>query len=313
VNQPSPELAAAFRQLRENGGSADLSERVKLRLIGADRVRYLNGQVTCDVRRIAVGQSIPGCLLSAKGKLAADIYITATEHALFIDADAELREALLARIERYIIADDVTVEDVTDEYRLVHLFGPAASAPADFGDGVLVAKAERLGKPGLDLLIPAGAWAKVAERLPCSHIDPRLLEALRIEAGIPRWGTELGENTLPPEAGLDRTHIDYHKGCYVGQEVISRLKSVGHVNRQLTGFSAPAGESLTAGMRLFSRSDPTREVGALTSATWSFTLERPIALGYLKRGVPPGDLLSRALDDAGAETALTVHELPFSL
>ncbi|MDQ3623697.1 MAG: folate-binding protein YgfZ, partial [Verrucomicrobiota bacterium] len=139
-------------------------------------------------------------------------------------------------------------------------------------------------------------------------LDEPLLEALRIEAGIPRWGRELDEGTLPPEAGLDRTHIDYQKGCYIGQEVISRLKSIGRVNRRLCGFLSQRDRPLQAGMELFVATAASASVGRLTSAAWSFSLEKPVALGYLERGAPDGDLLARA---AGLpDTAVSARELP---
>ena len=160
--------------------------------------------------------------------------------------------------------------------------------------------------------LPAGDAAELLGTLSASHVtlDDALLETLRVEAGVPRWGRELGEDTLPPEAGLDRTHIDYHKGCYIGQEIISRLKSVGHVNRQLSGFVVEDREPLQAGWRLYAAGDESREVGVLTSAAWSFALDRPIALGYLKRGSPAGGLLARAADEPSAGRPVHASDLP---
>jgi folate-binding protein YgfZ len=122
----------------------------------------------------------------------------------------------------------------------------------------------------------------------------------------------LDENTLPPEAGLDQTHIDYHKGCYIGQEVISRLRSVGHVNRQLTGFVAEGDAPLAAGLRLFATAEDTTPIGVLTSAAYSFALEKPIALGYLKRGSPTGALLARLDGANGPPAVVTARALPFA-
>src|SRR5678816_363571 len=99
------------------------------------------------------------------------------------------------------------------------------------------------------------------------------------------------DSTLPPEARLDQTHVDYNKGCYVGQEVISRLKSVGHVNRRLVGYLATQPDaSLAAGMQLFTPGRADKPLGQLTSVAWSFALERPAALGYLRRDAPMHDL-----------------------
>jgi folate-binding protein YgfZ len=144
-----------------------------------------------------------------------------------------------------------------------------------------------------------------------ARLSPELLELLRIEAGIPRWGRELTAETLPPEAGLDRTHIDYHKGCYIGQEVISRVKSVGHVNRHLRGFTSPEGKPLPPGGRLFSAAEPARPCGQLTSTAWSFALAMPIGLGYLKRGSPEALVVRPAHGDEPA-LEVTICELPFT-
>ncbi len=298
------DLAERYRGFLERGGIADLSDRVKLRLTGVDRVRYLNGQITANVARIRPGEARPACVTTAKGKLCADVFVHATADALFLDADAAVRETLPPRLERYIISDDATLDDVSDEMRLVHLLGPAAERP-----GV---RANRFGRPGVDLWLGAEEFAKTWEKLSAAFcvLDEPLLESLRIEAGIPRWGRELDENTLPPEAGLERTHIDYDKGCYIGQEVISRLKSVGHVNRRLTGFTAD--EPLAPGLRLFAPDDDAAEIGGLTSAAWSFTLEKSAALGYLKRGSPMGELFAREAGKSGEGRIVRAQELPLS-
>ena len=301
-------LHAAYQELQTRGGIADLSARVELVLTGADRVRYLNGQVTSNVQKLAAGQTQPACVTTAKGKLCAEVLITATAHALIIDADAALRDTLPARLERYIIADDVTLADATDSRALFHFIGP----PPPALDGAWCAQSRRFGRDGWDVRLPSAAFASIKAALFSQHLflDDALLETLRIEAGIPRWGRDIGEDTLPPEAGLDRTHIDYHKGCYIGQEVISRLKSVGHVNRQLTGFVAEDGSPLTVGASIFAPGEA-RSIGVLTSATFSFALDKPIALGYLRRGSPTSGLIASPAAATGAETRIAAHSLPF--
>jgi folate-binding protein YgfZ len=287
---------------------ADLSDRVKLILTGADRVRYLNGQVTSDVRKLPARHTQPACVTTAKGKLCADIVITATDDAFIVDADAALRESLPARLGRYIIADDVVIDDATDSRVLLHFFGEPPAAI----EGAFIAESRRYGREGWDVHLAAAGFATAKTALLCGRrmLHEARLESLRIEAGIPRWGRELGEDTLPPEAGLDRTHIDYHKGCYIGQEVISRLKSVGHVNRQLTGFISADDAPLAAGAEIFAAGEE-RPAGILTSAAFSFALEKQIALGYLKRGSPTRDLFARPADSTGAAVRVTTCALPF--
>jgi folate-binding protein YgfZ len=303
--------SAIDHEYRQRGGVVDLSARTQLILTGADRVRYLNGQVTSDVRKLQPGQTQMACVTTAKGKLCADICITALENALVVDAEPSLRETLAARLERYIVADDVTIEDATDTHALLHYLAPD-TPPA--GHPAEKAAARRFGRDGWDLRLPRADFASARDSLLGGHVvlDESLAELLRIEAGIPRWGHELDENTLPPEAGLDATHIDYHKGCYIGQEVISRLKSVGHVNRRLTGFVAESRDAVLAtGMALSAVESGAASTGILTSAAFSFTFEKPIALGYLKRGSPTGALFARPADANGAPVVVTVRELPF--
>jgi len=303
--------ADLYAQIATRGAVAELP-RAKFRLTGADRLRYLNGQVSNDVRKLTPAAAMQACVMTAKGKMSADIFISAAADWLLVDAEPSLRETLAARFEKYIISDDVTLEDVTDDLTLVHIIG---TLPPAFSAGDTPARtSRRYGRPGLDILVKSdevsAAIAQLSQHL--VPIDDAMLETLRIEAGIPRWGFELGEDTIPVEAGLDRTAIDYHKGCYIGQEVISRLKSIGHVNRHLHGFISTSGAPLEPGMRLFTPADPAREIGRLTSAAYSFALEKPVALGYLKRGTVADTLEARPANETGGGTAcpVTVKELP---
>ncbi len=304
--------ADLYREFEQRGGVVDLSDRVKLRLTGLDRVRYLNGQVTSNVLRLTDGAGQPSCVVTAKGKLCADVWISARADALFVDADVSLQDTLPGRLGRYIIADAVELDEITDQWRLIHLIGTLP--PPAWLETMSASRARRFGIDGCDLFLPPDTFEKTWQDIVSARpvLDASLLETIRIEHGIPRWGCELTENTLPPEAGLDRTHVDYQKGCYVGQEVISRLKSVGHVNRRLVGFLgkeralAPA-----AGMKLFAASDREKPIGDVTSATWSFALDRPVALGYLKRGAAMQDLVARAPEAPNADVPVTAQELPF--
>lgn len=299
---------AAYQALQTHGGLADLSARVKLILTGADRVRYLNGQVTSNVQKLAPGHTQSACVTTAKGKLCAEILITTRPNSLIVDADASLRETLPARFERYIISDDVELADATDDLRLFHLLSPRNGIPATDFAPFNSQHTERFGRDGLDFFLTAEEASSLQTRHPL--LDDSLLETLRLEAGLPRWGRELTEDTLPPEAGLDRTHIDYHKGCYIGQEVISRLKSVGHVNRRLTGFLSVDGIAPTVGATIFVPGED-RPVGLITSTAWSFALERPIALGYLRRGAPASGLLARSADATSPAARIDACPLPF--
>lgn len=302
--------AELYREFQRSGGVADLSDRVKLLLTGPDRIRYLNGQVTSNVTRLADNEGQPGCVVTPKGKLCAEVWIAALPEGLLIDSDASLRETLPVRLGRYIIADDVLLEDVTAQRKLLHCIG--ALPAGTFSENRT--RADRFGREGWDVLITPEQFDATLHALAATRpvLDGDMLETIRVERGIPRWGRELDENTLPPEAGLDRTHVDYHKGCYVGQEVISRLKSVGHVKRRLVGFMAAEADCpLTAGMQLFASARPDKPVGQLTSVARSFALERQVALGYLRCDAPMRDLVARRIDASNAEVSVIAQELPF--
>jgi folate-binding protein YgfZ len=302
-------LAALYADARRRGALIDLTDRAKWRLTGADRIRYLNGQVTNDIRRARADTALTACVTTAKGRLSGLIFVSAAADFLRADAEPELREPLTARLERYIIADDVTLQDVTDEECLFHLL-PSAGSSAAVQDiaGIETRTTTRFGRPGLDILAPSAEHPRILAALATTHvlIPAPLAEVFRIEAGIPRWGAELTEETLPPEAGLDLTAVDYHKGCYIGQEVISRIKSVGHVNRQLTGFTAPS--PLAPRMTLHNPADAAKSIGEITSAAWSFGLECWVALGYLKRGFALPALEARSPD--GGIVPVQIRDLP---
>jgi folate-binding protein YgfZ len=297
------DLAHEYAEARRKGALVDLGGRAKWRLSGADRVRYLNGQVTNDVRKATAGSAMAACVTTAKGRLCGVVYVSAGGDFLRLDAEGELREELGARLGRYIIADDAALEDVTEEECLYHVL--AREAP-EIEAEVLVAA--RYGGKGFDVMGAAEERERIFAALAARYvlISDEVAESIRIEGGVPRWGAELTEETLPPEAGLDRTAVDFHKGCYIGQEVISRIESVGHVNRRLVGFVSDA--ALAAGMTLHADGDAGRPAGGITSAGWSFGLETWAALGYVKRGCDGAALYARSAD--GATLPVSLRELP---
>jgi folate-binding protein YgfZ len=310
------ELSEQYRAVRERGGMVEERQfRTVLAFQGPDRVRFLNGQLTANVAAAKPPCVLPACVTTAKGKLCADVFVTVTPDHILVDADRALSmdEVLEKRFSKYIVADDVTCTDVSPGYSR-HLMG-VDLLRLDEADRASFVPVNRYGVPGYDylqqVLEPTPADDERTARIEAlfAAIPAEVLEIIRIERGVPKWGFELDENTFPSEAGLDRTHVDFHKGCYIGQEVISRLESVGQANRSLHGFVADA--PLAAGMRLFTADDPARDLGRLTSATHSFALDRPIALGYLRRGAPETGLLAASADSPDAPVPVTLHPLPF--
>lgn len=207
---------------------ADLGKKPgALEFSGPDAVRFLNGQVTQDIRKVmGTGLVLPSCVTDAKGRLQFRVWIAEGCGGVLVICREGMTEDLETRLTRYLIADDVEVRDVTNNFRI-----------EDFA-------------------------------------IPEMDEAERIERGIPKWGAELKEGMLPPEAGLDATDISYHKGCYIGQEVISRIKSAGKVNRRLTKFVFE-----TQGIIGEITDTEGKPCGEVTSVSGL------LGLGFLKRGV----------------------------
>jgi len=284
----------------------DLCARAKFRVTGADRFRFLSGQITNDLRKASETGAIEACVLNAKGKLNAHIFIGALGESVLIDAEPELRETLRARLERYVIADDVQVEDVTDEFSLFHVFTEEAPAP---GSGRIVS-ARRFAATGWDIWTDAGRHDAMRHELGLAYlfIDSAVAEVMRIEQGLPRWGRELTDEIIPIEANLEERTIDYQKGCYIGQEVISRIKMSGQTNKRLCGLISLNNTPLQPGMTLGAPSAPGKPAGWITSATRS--QRREIALGYVKRGFNnPGTNLNAL--SPNATIPVEVVSLPF--
>jgi folate-binding protein YgfZ len=288
----------------------DLSKRAKFRISGADRFRFLNGQITNDLRKADETSAIEACILNAKGKTDAHIFVSASGESFLIDAAIDLREKLKLRLERYVIADDVQIEDVTDQFSVFHVL----SQQAPVIEAARIISACRFSEPGWDIWIDAAQHGVLFEELSSrwTLCDCDAAEIMRIEQGIPRWGRELTEEIIPIEANLEQRTIDYQKGCYIGQEVISRMKMSGQTNKRLCGLLSLDKIPLSRGMKLLSPSAPGKEVGWITSATRSKTQE--IALGYVKRGFNSDGTKLEAVTgpEATQLTRVTLVSLPFA-
>ena len=292
----------------ERGSFFDLSARTKLRVTGADRFRFLNGQITNDLRKASETIAIEACVLSSKGKLNAHIFVGVLGESVLIDAELELREMLRARLERYVIADDVEIEDVTDEFSLFHVL--MEERPAS-GFGRIVS-ARRFAETGWDIWTDSARHDAVRHELASAYlfIDSAAADVMRIEQGLPRWGHELTDEIIPIEANLEQRTIDYQKGCYIGQEVISRIKMSGQTNKRLCGLISLDNTPLRSGMKLVAPTAPGKEAGWITSVTRSQRLGREIALGYVKRGFNnPATNLNAVSGDAAIP--VEVVSLPF--
>ncbi len=326
------DVPAEHAALRATVGVVDLSGRSRLCLLGNDRAEFLHGQVTNDVKSLAAGQGCYAALVNHKGRMQADLNIWRLADELLLDGEPGMGAAITARLEKFIVAEDVQVADAAPHFGLLSAQGPrAAEAVRTLGwalpeqplhfcaveDGELgslyLMNHPRVGTAGFDLFAPVATLGNVAERLiaAAQSLGGRAcgwdaLEIARIEAGIPRFGVDMDETNLPPEAGIESRAISYRKGCYIGQEVLNRLKVMGHVNRMLCGLRL-AGDALPVrGDKLFNGD---REVGRITSAVRQ-PMTGVMALGYVRRDcAAPGSALRVETKNGSADAV--VAALPF--
>src|SRR5213596_3990870 len=288
----------------------DLSERAKFRITGTDRLRFLNGQITNDLRIVSETVAIEACVLNAKGKMDSHIFVGALGESFLVDAETGVREKLRARLERYIIADDVEIQDVTNQFSLFHVLSPESPTAKDSR----LVSARRFTEQGCDIWSDRAHHDALLQQLSSTFapLDSAAANIMRIEQGIPQWGSELTEEIIPIEANLEQRTIDYQKGCYIGQEVISRIKMSGQTNKRLCGLISLNNTPLQPGMKLVAPSASGKEAGWITSATRSQRVGKEIALGYVKRGFndPATNLEALSLDPAGA-IPVEVVSLPF--
>ena len=292
-------------------GFLDFSTRSKFRITGSDRFRFLNGQITNDLRKVSETVAIEACVLNPKGKMDAHIFVGASGESFLVDAEPSLREKLGARLERYVIADDVEIEDVTEQFSLFHILSEGSPAVTD----CRIVSARRFAGQGWDVWTESAQHHAVWQQLSAmfAPLDSAAAEIMRIEQGIPRWGTELTEDIIPIEANLEQRTVDYQKGCYIGQEVISRIKMSGQTNKRLCGLISLDDVSLQPGAKLIAPSISGKEAGWITSVTWSDHLRKKIALGYVKRGFNNAgtklDVLTA--ESSGRKNTVEVVPLPF--
>lgn len=263
--------AETFQDIAQNGAAANLSARAKFRLTGNDRIRYLNGQVTNDVRRASAQSTLYACVTDAKGRIAGDVFIHAREDALLLDAEPDLRESLGLRLERYIVADDAELTDVSDEWQLWHVWGD------NMPQGI---QSSRFGREGVDVWVPVGTTFEPG----CQSLTDEDLETWRILQKVPRWPHELNAETFPPEAGLEARAMDFFKGCYIGQEVLSRIKTTGKMPREMIAFETEA--AVHVGDEIWTD----KAVGTVTSVTTHPVTGFTVGLGMVRQGAADSPL-----------------------
>jgi folate-binding protein YgfZ len=314
---------------RRQAAVIDRSNRGRIVLSGRDRASYLQGLLTNDIVALKAGEGCYAAYLTAQGRMITDLLVYELGDAILLSLPGEMKDAVLAKLDQFLFSEDVQLGDVTDTFAAVAIVGPRAAVAVEAviqvpheiplaglpehgnvrgqiaGQPAIVLRVTDTGEPGYEVLVDRTARDALVTALAAQGviaIDESTVEVLRIEAGVPAFHRDMDEETIPLEAGIESRAISLTKGCYVGQEVIIRVLHRGHgrVARKLVGLTFE-GDAVPSSAAVTSDG---REAGRVTSATWSFALDRPIALAYVPRDLAaPG---TRIVVDAiaGVVTAL---------
>lgn len=301
------DFAAEYAALRRAAALVDTDFHAVFTFTGPDRLRYLNAVLTSNVRDLKPGQGTVGLLLTPQGHILAEVTTLAREDSILALSHAMVLGRTYSTFEKFIIMDDVALQDVTPTMGTLDLAGPRAAALlADLGRKDLgamplfshdeaqlaripcrIVRREIAGSPAATLIVPhvrlAELWRVLAERvrgLGGTTAGMEALNAVRLESGTPWFGVDYDDKHIPHEAGLEHSHISYEKGCYTGQEIVERVRSRGQVNRRLTELQFSGSTAPPPGTKLLHDG---HEVGDLTSTGYSPRLGRAIGLGYLRR------------------------------
>jgi folate-binding protein YgfZ len=320
-----------YAAVREGGmGLIDLSARGRLLVSGSEAVQFLNGLITNDMKTLGDNQWMPAVFPTVQGRLIASVRVIHEPDGYLIDTEASTHERVLQTVARFTLAGDFRVTDLTEEVAQLSLQGARAAETirSVFGEAtaklnrfavavapwldsqITIIRATHTAEDGFDLFVEANAAASLWDALTAAGARPvgfDAFEILRIEAGQPRYGIDMNETNVVTETNLDEA-ISYTKGCYIGQEIVARIKYRGHVAKKLTGLLFERGVNIQAAATIHSLDD--KDIGRITSATLSPHLGRTAALGYVKYDyLAAGTTVKVVADDE--ESSAVVTELPF--
>ena len=322
------ELSAEYRAAREAVGVIDRSNVGKVVVTGRDRQAFLQGMLSNDVKSLAPGQGAAAAFLDAHGKVMALLDVYVCDDRVLIELPPGLTEKTLALIDHFLISEKAYFEAADESFVVLAVEGPGSPAllstlagrnlelaphqhveAAIAGAPVRVIRRSETGGTGFQCwtmpMHGTALWRAMVEA-GARPVGSEALDILRVEAGVPWYGRDVDEAVILPETRLEQL-VSYNKGCYIGQEVVARVKYRGHVNRALSGLVLEGDRVPAAGSAVVAED---RDIGRITSAVRSMALGRPIALGYVRREhLAPGSAVS--VVDAGAQIPARVAELPF--
>jgi tRNA-modifying protein YgfZ len=308
-----------YQAARLSAAGFDLSDTVHLRLTGRDQAKFLNNFCTNDIRALGTGDGCEAFVTNVQGKVLAHIFVYASADSLWVVSVPGSAESLISHLSRYQISEDVSFADLTAEFDTLAVVGPQApdivslefpqaanlASPRmvdmTFEDtNIQIRRNDFLRLPCLVLVVPKRATHRLKSVLRGAGVRPAgepAFEALRIEAGFPRYGVDITDSNLAQEVGRTSRAISFAKGCYLGQEPIARIDALGHVNQQLRGIRMLSGPLPPAGSEVVLIGDEPRPIGRVTSSAISYADDRPVALAYIRRGFElPGQAVGVRID-----------------
>ncbi len=280
-----------YEALRNRAAWLDLSARGKIKLTGEDRARLLHAMTTNHIQQLTPGSGCYAFFLNDKGRVLADANILCRPDYFLLDVEPETREPLYQHLDRFIIADDVTLEDVTDATATIAIEGPQAAsvleragAPvpeAEYSsvdwDNALVARVNSTGSSGFFIFAPASEKPALVSRLEAAGAEAADAEAarvVRLEHGKPRYGEDISERFLAQEANQPQA-LNFNKGCYLGQEIVERVRSRGQIHRVLKPLTLDTKAPPAPGTKL-------EDATEITSAAYSPAIDKVVALAYVR-------------------------------
>ncbi len=314
-----------YQALRSGLAFVRRTDRGLVRLRGTDRATWLQGLVTNDIAAAERGARSYGAYLTPQGRMITDLWAVPTSDALLLDVPASVAASLAARLDGLIFAEDVHVDDPSGSMAVLEVYGPDVDVASSWADPDALGGRPSAADAPFQCVAdrPMGLRAVVAYvsmdlasqmeqhlgALGAVDVDLDTLEVVRVESGVPRFGVDMTEETIPLEAGIEDRAISFTKGCYVGQEVIVRVmqRGGGRVAKKLVGLTL-TGEKAPAGGSPIRAGD--REIGRVTSVVTSPLLDRVIALGYVHRDFVDAGTGVQVVDGEQSIPAL-VTALPF--
>jgi folate-binding protein YgfZ len=283
------DVMSQYAAVRDGGvGSIDLSARGRISVSGSEAVMFLNGLITNDLKALGENRWMPAAFPNVQGRLLAAVRVIKRANDILLDTEAVTREKVLKIIERFTLAGDFKVTDLTDSSRQISLQGHGASDLVENhigvkdlsrdgvwqNDDVTIIRSTHTAEDGFDVIgnVPTFGEGVV-------NVSERVEEILRIEAGIARYGRDMDETNVVTETNLDDA-VSFTKGCYLGQEIIIRIKHRGHVAKKLTGIRFETNQAIEPGSVI--RSTDQKEIGRVTSTTFSPRLTTSVGLGYVR-------------------------------